>query len=161
MNQYVDLVYKSKEMDDALGDDQTFHMDRSPWQFLIGLENTLRSFCLAGTFLVKDPQLPKDEQDRLVPMVETYPIKDHICECRTFILEWTNRNNRPTDAKILAQVKRVDICIRKEWWKTFVLNKPEGRTFTSCILEVDRTFGKLQWNHDFASTSTIATLALQ
>ena len=57
LNQYIDLVYTSKEMNDALGDDETFHVDGSPWQFLIALENLLRSLCLAGSFFVQDPSL--------------------------------------------------------------------------------------------------------
>ena len=85
LSPYVDLVYKCEEMGDALGDDHTFHVDRSPWQFLIALENMLRSFCLAGTFVMRGPELKKNEEDRRVPMVETDPIEDHIFECRTFI----------------------------------------------------------------------------
>ena len=144
---YIDLIVNTKD-NDGKNNEPSFHVDRSPWLFQLALENMLRSFCLAGSFKVRDPEATESEKSKLVLMVDREPIEDHLHECRAFILNWTNRPNRPPDDAILQQLRRVEMNIRQKWWDLFCKNKPEGRTFTSCMLEA-KFYAEQQWAVDF------------
>ena len=143
---YIDLVVNTKDSDDKNG--PSFHVDRSPWLFQLALENMLRSFCLAGSFKVRDPEATESDKNKLVLMVERELLEDHLHDCRAFILQWTNKPNRPPDADILQQLRRVEMNIRQKWWDLFCRNKPEGRTFTSCMKEA-KFYAEQQWSVDF------------
>ena len=120
---YLDVIVHNGTSDTALSGQPAFQVDRSPWQFLVALENMLRSFCLAGTFKVEDPE----NNGKPALMVERTLIEDHLHECRAFVLDWTNRNNRPNDAIILQQLRRVDMNIRKMWWQKFTACGTDSR----------------------------------
>ena len=36
-----------------------------------------------------------------------------------------------------------------QWWALYAEDKPQGRTLTSCMEQVNEDFGKLQWHQDF------------
>ena len=55
MTPYIDLIVNTKD-NDGKNNEPSFHVDRSPWLLQLALENMLRSFCLAGSFKVRDPE---------------------------------------------------------------------------------------------------------
>ena len=142
----IDLLVGTRDSEVALGDEPNYHIDRSPHIFFVALENMLRIFCLAGCFKVPDPQT---SDNKLVFMVDRKPVEAHIYDIRGFIMDWTTRSNRPSDALILESLRRVDMNIRKRWWDLFKENEPKGRTFTSCVLQT-KFFAEQQWCQNFA-----------
>ena len=150
INNYLELTIKSKESDGALGGEPQFHTDKNPHLYLYALENMLHSFALAGCFRVLDPEIPANIKERHSLMVHRKHIDDHIGRCRLFVIDWCNRSNRPSDAKIISEVKRVDMNIRRKWWTLFVENDPQGRTFTSCMKEAV-SYCEQQWDQNFDS----------
>ena len=154
----LDIVINSKDTLTAPGSEPSFHIDRSPWLYLIALENMLRSFCLAGSFKTQDPEAEPLSKDRMVLMVCRIPVETHLKRCRAFALDWANRTNRPSDAFILTQLRRVDMNIRTKWWDLFTANKPKGRTFTSCM-EASLPYAEQQWDTDFTPLLKISAPA--
>lgn len=114
----VDLVDRSKPMDE---DDLADLPNMSPWLFVIALEATLRTLCKAGSYVVKDI----GNEDKLVISAGRELIEEHLANAR----------KRPDDHIILKQVSRIDLTIRRKWWRFCRDDSAGSRTFTSCMRE--------------------------
>ena len=136
-----DLIDKSQPADK---DDHHFYANKAPWLYMVAQESMLRTFTKAGTYLVPNPMKGGKEEF----MVEREPIEEHLAHCRAFIIDWSNRSRKPPDHVIIRQIARIDINIRKKWWRKYVEDDPPGRTFTSCILDSEH-YAEQQWDQDF------------
>ena len=74
-----DLINKTTPDND---DDPNFLPNKSPWLFLIALEAMLRTFCKAGSYMVKDHATAKP-----VINVDRIPVEEHLVMARKFVLE--------------------------------------------------------------------------
>ena len=117
---------------------------KSPWLFLIALENLLRTFCKAGTYMVQDP-----DTRTAVVNVERAPIEDHLVMARKFVFEWTIKEHPPPERAVIRHLARIDIHIRRRWWKNY--NENPSWTFTRAIKGAEGLADN-QWSFDYSST---------
>ena len=136
-----DLIDKSQPADK---DDHHFYANKAPWLFMVAQEAMLRTFTKAGTYLVPNPEKGGKEEF----MVEREPIEEHLAHCRAFIIDWSNRKRKPADHQIMRQITRIDLNVRRKWWRKFGEDEPPGRTFTSCIIDSE-SYAEQQWDQDF------------
>ena len=144
-NNDFDLIDKSKPLDE---DNPNYIANKSPFLFLIALEAMLRTFVKAGSYLVEDPDKPDGHQDKMVLNVDREPIEEHLANVRSFILTWYLKTKRPTDDKIIRQVARLDMNIRRKWWRSYRDDSEGKKTFTACILE-HKAYADQQWDGDY------------
>ena len=117
---------------------------KTPWLFLLALENQLRTFCKAGTYMVHDP----DTQTAVVN-VERAPIEEHLVMARKFVFEWTINEHPPPESSVIRQLARIDIHIRRRWWKNY--NENPSWTFTRAIKGTEGLADNM-WSFDYSST---------
>jgi hypothetical protein len=120
-----------------------FHPYKSPWLFLIALENLLRTFCKAGTYMVEDPNTGTPAVN-----VEKAPIEEHLVMARKFVFEWTIKEHPPPEGAVIRQLARIDIHIRRRWWKNY--NGNPSWTFTRAIKGTEGLADN-QWSFDYSS----------
>lgn len=141
-NKDFGLIGKSKTADD---EEPAFYANRSPWLYLVAFEAMLRTFCKAGTYTVPDVQNGAKPSF----MVEREPGEEHLAQRRAFVLDRFNRSRKLSDDVLIRQPARLDMNIRKKWWKLFIENKTEGRTFTSCVRD-SGAYAEQQWDQDLS-----------
>ena len=135
-----DLIDKTQADND---DDPNFLPNKSPWLFLIALEAMLRTFAKAGTYMVKD-HISGDT----VPNVDRIPVEEHLVMARKFVLEWMNRRNPPREHTVIRILARIDLHIRRRWWRNYSDNPTW--TFTRSIMAAE-SLADNQWSFDYAS----------
>ena len=109
-----DLIDKTTPDND---DDPDLLRNKSPWLFLIALEAMLRTFCKAGSYMVKDHATAKP-----VINVDRIPVEEHLVMARKFVLEWMNRRSPPKEHTVIRQLARIDLHIRRRWWRNYIDN---------------------------------------
>ena len=82
-------------------------------------------------------------------MIERDPIEQHLAQCRSFTIEWSTKQNPPSTVSITGQMARIDLEIRKRWCTLFRENKPEGRTFNTCVKET-KSMADALWTADLS-----------
>ena len=94
--------------------------------------------------MVPDPAA----EGTMVLNVDREPVEEHLANVRSFILTWYLKQSRPNDDKIIRQVARLDMNIRRKWWRSYRDDSEGTKTFTSCILE-HRAYADQQWDGDY------------
>ena len=69
--------------------------------------------------------------------IQRAPIEEHLAQCRSFIIEWTNKGKGNSEHIIFAQISRIDLSIRSRWTDFYRENVTEGVTFTRCMKKVE------------------------
>ena len=135
-----DLIDKTAPDND---DDPNFLPNKSPWLFLVAMEAMLRTFCKAGSYMVKDHKTgkPAVNDDRT-------PVEEHLTMARKFVLEWMNRRSPPKGNAVIRQLARIDMHIRRRWWRNYVDNPTW--TFTQAI-EAAESLADIQWSFDYST----------
>jgi hypothetical protein len=145
--------------EDRKGKEVQYRHNSNPFLFICCLEVMLRTLCKAGTFWCDDPEDDRTpEEIRVRPkrlMIERDPIEQHLAQCRAFTIEWSTKQHPPSTGAITRQMARIDLEIRKRWCKLFRENKPENRTFNTCIKETRSTADAL-WTADLSREMTTA-----
>ena len=103
----------------------------------------LRTFAKAGTYMVKD-HITGD----LVPNVDRIPVEEHLVMARKFVLEWMNRKSPPKEYTVIRILARIDIHIRRRWWRNYTDNPTW--TFSRSIMAAE-ALADNQWSFDYAS----------
>ena len=110
--------------------------------------------------LCDDPEDDRTpEEIRLRPkrlMIERDPIEQHLAQCRAFTIEWSTKQNPSSSGSITRQMARIDLEIRKRWCKLYRENKPEGRTFNTCVKET-KSMGDALWTADLSREMSIGS----
>ena len=84
----------------------------------------------------------------MVLNVDREPVEEHLANVRSFIITWYLTTKRPNDDKIIRQVSRLDMNVRRKWWRSY-RDDPEGKkTFTSYIIE-HKPYADQQWDGDY------------
>ena len=135
-----DLIDKTTPDND---DDPNFRPNKSPLLFLIALEAMRRTFAKAGSYRVKD-----SDTSRPVLNVDRIPIEEHLVMARKFVLEWMNRRSPPQERAVIRQLARIDLHIRRRWWRNGVDNPTW--TFTKAI-QAAEPLADNQWSFDYAT----------
>ena len=60
-----------------------------------------------------------------------------------------NRNRPPAEHLIVLQLARIDLSIRRRWWRIYREDEPTGRTFTSCM-KATEDFAEQLWLQDIS-----------
>ena len=108
----LDLVDLSKPDDE---EKTSYCPSRSSWLFIIAMEAMLRTFAGAGTYLVDDPERGNDKTLDVAREL----IEEHLAQCRSFVLDWCARPTPPQQGLIVSHVSRIDLSIRKKWWRLY------------------------------------------
>ena len=103
----------------------------------------LRTFAKAGTYMVKD-----HITDDTVPNVDRIPVEEHLVMARKFVLEWMNRKSPPKEHTVIRILARIDLHIRRRWWRNYVDNPTW--TFSRAIMAAE-SLADNQWSFDYAS----------
>ena len=135
-----DLIDKTTPDND---DDPNFLPNESPWLFLIALEAMLHTFAKAGTYMVKD-HISGDT----VPNVDRIPVEEHLVMARKFVLEWMNRKSPPKEYTVIRILARIDIHIRRRWWRNYTDNPTWS--FSRAIMAAE-ALADNQWSFHYAS----------
>ena len=136
-----DLIDKTTPDND---DDPNFLPNKSPWLFLIALEAMLRTFCKAGSYMVKDHATAKP-----VMNVDRIPVEEHLGMARKFVLEWMNRRSPPKKHAVIRQLARIDLHIRRRWWRNYIDNPTWS--FTHAI-QATESLADNQWSFDYSTS---------
>ena len=87
---------------------QSHGLNQNPFLWLLAVENFLRSLCKAGSDLVHDPEDDRSPESisacPKVLNIERAPIEEHLAQCRSFIIEWTNKGKGNSDHIIFSQI---------------------------------------------------------
>ena len=103
----------------------------------------LRTFAKAGTYMVKD-----HISGESVPNVGRIPVEEHLVMAHKFVLEWMNKRNAPTEHTVIRILARIDLHIRRRWWRNYVDNPTWS--FSRAILSTE-ALADNQWSFDYAS----------
>jgi hypothetical protein len=135
-----DLIDKTVPDND---DDPNFLPNRSPWLFLITLEAMLRTFCKAGSYMVKGHAKGKPTIN-----VDRIQVEEHLVIARKFVLEWMNRRSSPKEHAVIRQLARIDLHIRRRWWRNYIDNPTWS--FTHAI-QAAESLADNQWSFDYST----------
>ena len=67
---------------------------------------------------------------------------------RKFVLEWMNRRSPPKENAVIRQLARIDLHIRRRWWRNYITNPTW--TFTQAI-EAAESLADNQWSFDYST----------
>ena len=135
-----DLIDKTTPEND---DDPNFLPNKSPWLFLIALGAMLRTFCKAGSFFVKDHSTAKP-----VINVDRIPVEEHLVMARKFVLERMNRRSPPKEHTVIRQLARIDLHIRRRWWRNYTDNLTWSFTYS---IQATESLADNQWSFDYST----------
>ena len=83
-----------------------------------------------------------------VPNVDRIPVEQHLVMARKFVLDWMNRRNAPKEHTVIRILARIDLHIRRRWWRNYVDNPTWS--FFRAILSTE-ALADNQWSFDYAS----------
>ena len=135
-----DLIDKTVPDND---DDLNFLHNRSPWLFLIALEAMLFTFCKAGSYMVKDHITGKPTIN-----VDRIQVEEHLVMARKFVLEWMNRRFSPKEHAVIRQLARIDLHIRRRWWRNYTDNPTWS---FSHAIQAAEPLADNQWSFDYST----------
>ena len=96
------------------------------------------------TYIVKD-----HGSGNPVMNVDRIPVEDYLVMARKFVLEWMNRRNTPQERAVIRILARIDLHIRRRWWRSYVDNPTWS--FSKAISAAD-ALADNQWSLDYAPT---------
>jgi hypothetical protein len=86
--------------------------------------------------------------DEAVPNVDRIPIEEHLVMARKFVHEWMNRRSPPKEQAVIRILARIDLHIRRRWWRIYADNPTW--TFSRAITATE-SLADNQWSFDYAA----------
>ena len=108
------------------------------------MEAMLRTFCKAGSYRVKDHITGKPTIN-----VDRIQVEEHLVMARKFVLEWMNRRSSPKEHAVIRQLARIDLHIRRRWWRNYIDNPTWS--FTHAI-QAAESLADNQWSFDYSTS---------
>ena len=75
-------------------------------------------------------------------------VEEHLVMARKFVLEWMNRRSSPKEHAVIRQLARIDLHIRRRWWRNYIDNPTWS--FTHAI-QAAESLADNQWSFDYST----------